>query len=183
MFTPGSAIRRVWSPSCPGPACFRRTTTTSRIASTRIRAASSASRAAEPFAKRKCAAPWVDSPARSRPFTTHAPPPSILTPARPSASPISARAPGRSSRAMDRSNIGGSFMDALLLGQLIEKPRQQLRHRHDVEHVVVEHRDQTVRLSVFHVFMVSAGDLGAIDITRAHALHHPPLEGLEPAVG
>src|SRR5438874_4283394 len=70
---------------------------TSRSARTRMPAASSARRAAAPSAKRKWPTP--------RPSTTHAPPPSTLTPARPSAAPISARAPGRFSNAMARSFI------------------------------------------------------------------------------
>src|SRR5258705_7667083 len=54
-------------------------------------AASSAARAAAPSAKRKCAVPF------------QTPPPSTLTPARPSTSPISASAPGRFSSSMVRS--------------------------------------------------------------------------------
>src|SRR5204862_6302959 len=41
--------------------------------------------------------------------TTHAPPPSTLTPARPRASPISARAPGRSSSRMVRSFMSATY--------------------------------------------------------------------------
>src|ERR1700691_4351674 len=68
---------------------------TSRSSNTLMPAAASALRAAAPSSKRKCAAPW--------PWTTHAPPPSTLTPARPRASPMSANAPGRLSSAMLRS--------------------------------------------------------------------------------
>src|ERR1035441_1834879 len=58
-------------------------------------AASSALRAAVPSSKRKCATP--------SPLTTHAAPPSMLTSARPRAAPISARAPGRFSKAIVKS--------------------------------------------------------------------------------
>src|SRR5208283_2616396 len=70
---------------------------TSRSARTRMPAASSALRAAVTSWHRKCATAW--------PSTTHAPPPSMLTPARPRASPISAKAPGRFSSAIVRSFI------------------------------------------------------------------------------
>src|SRR3954453_18508869 len=64
-------------------------------ARTLMPAASSAFRAASPSSNRKCATP--------RPSTTHAPQPSMLTAARPRASPILARAPWGSSRAIARS--------------------------------------------------------------------------------
>src|SRR3954452_17036448 len=70
---------------------------TSLTERTLMPAASTALRAASPSSNRKCATP--------RPSTTHAPPPSMLTPVRPRASLISARAPGRSSRAIARSLI------------------------------------------------------------------------------
>jgi len=64
---------------------------TSCSAITRMPAVSSAARAAAPSANRKCAT------------SPNTPPPSMLTPARPSASPISASAPGRFSSAIARS--------------------------------------------------------------------------------
>src|SRR3954463_4802041 len=74
---------------------------TSLAAMTLMPAASSAFPAGAPALKQKCATPRASSAA----WTTHAPPPSMLTPARPRASPISANAPGRSSRAIARSFI------------------------------------------------------------------------------
>src|SRR3954447_18922035 len=104
-------------------------------------ATSSAARAASPSTNRKCAT------------SPNTPPPSMLTPARPSASPISARAPGRFSSAMARSNMGGSVVGVLTLLRRLEQLRQQLRHGHDIEQVVMEHRQEPVRLAVLHVLV------------------------------
>src|SRR5882672_2147915 len=101
----------------------------------------------------------------------------MLTPARPSASPISASAPGRFFKAIVKSNIA-PFISLLHLKQ----SRQKLGHGDQVEQVVVEHRNQPVRLAVLHVLMVSVRDLGAIDVSGAKAAKHAPLERLQLAV-
>src|SRR2546425_3253037 len=88
-------MRRERLPSWPGSPCRSRCTRTSRSARTRMPAPSRTLRATAPSAKRKWATPT--------PLTTNAPPPSTLTPARPSASPISASSPGWFSSAMVKS--------------------------------------------------------------------------------
>ncbi len=47
----------------------------------------------------------------------------------------------------------------------------------------MEHREEPVRLPVLHVFMVGAGDFRAVDVAGAEPPEHPPLEGLQPAIG
>ena len=56
------------------------------------------------------------------PPTTQVPPPSTLTPARPSASPISARVPGRFSRAIARSFTRRSSIVSLEMIPIVYHP-------------------------------------------------------------